>query len=251
MANISKSDLLKAIREIVKGNDLSSLSAKKVRRALESRFNADFTDRKKEVDAATMEIVKEMTEAGSDVDESENEKKEEAQSNGAKESSDDNLVSQSDDEPPVKKMKPEKKKRESISSAGSGDAGEDDEDIARRLQEEENTSRRPSRAVAKKPKKPRKKKEKDPNDKKQKKSIYSKPCSLSPALAEVMGTDQMARSEVVKKMWAIIKERNLQDPKNKQFLLCDDQLFNVFKKKRVKTFGMMKILRNHIFDLQD
>lgn len=31
------------------------------------------------------------------------------------------------------------------------DAGEDDEDIARRLQEEENTSRRPSRAVAKKP----------------------------------------------------------------------------------------------------
>lgn len=50
--------------------------------------------RKKEVDAATMEIVKEMTEAGSDVDESENEKKEEAQSNGAKESSDDNLVSQ-------------------------------------------------------------------------------------------------------------------------------------------------------------
>lgn len=50
--------------------------------------------RKKEVDAATMAIVKEMTEAGSDVDESENEKKEEAQSNGAKESSDDNLVSQ-------------------------------------------------------------------------------------------------------------------------------------------------------------
>lgn len=41
-----------------------------------------------------MEIVKEMTEAGSDVDESENEKKKEAQSNGAKESSDDNLVSQ-------------------------------------------------------------------------------------------------------------------------------------------------------------
>ena len=31
------------------------------------------------------------------------------------------------------------------------DAGEDDEDIARRLQEEENVSRRPSRAVAKKP----------------------------------------------------------------------------------------------------
>ena len=37
--------LLLLFTEIVKGNDLSSLSAKKVRRALESRFNADFTDR--------------------------------------------------------------------------------------------------------------------------------------------------------------------------------------------------------------
>lgn len=247
MANISKSELLKAIREIVKGNDLSSLSAKKVRRSLEQKFNADFTDRKKEVDAATMAIVKEMTEAGSDAEESDDNAAEK-KSNGAHESSDDNL---SDDEPPAKKAKPEKKKRDSVSSAGSGDGGEDDEDIARRLQEEENTSRRPSRAVAKKPKKPRKKKEKDPEEKKQKKSVYSKPCSLSPALAEVVGADKMARSEVVKKMWAIIKERNLQDPKNKQFLLCDDQLFNVFKKKRVKTFGMMKILRNHIYDLQE
>ncbi|XP_048746348.1 uncharacterized protein LOC125658930 isoform X1 [Ostrea edulis] len=236
MANISKSDLLKAIKEIVKGNDLSSLSAKKVRRALEERFNVDFTNRKKEVDAATMEIVKQMTEAGSGAEDSDD-NVEEAKSNGTNESSDNDL---SDDEPPTKKVKPEKK-----------DAGEEDEDIARRLQEEENTSRRPSRAVAKKPKKPRKRKEKDPDDKKQKKSVYSKPCSLSPVLAEVMGTDKMARSEVVKKMWTIIKERNLQDPKNKQFLLCDDQLFNVFKKKRVKTFGMMKILRNHIYDLQD
>lgn len=32
-------------KEIVKGNDLSSLSAKKVRRALEERFNVDFTNR--------------------------------------------------------------------------------------------------------------------------------------------------------------------------------------------------------------
>jgi chromatin remodeling complex protein RSC6 len=38
----------------------------------------------------------------------------------------------------------------------------------------------------------------------------------------------MARHEVVKKVWAIIKERNLYDPKNKQFAICDDELLKVF-----------------------
>ena len=39
-----------------------------------------------------MDIVKEMTEAGSDGEDSDNNKQEEPQSNGAKDSSDDNLV---------------------------------------------------------------------------------------------------------------------------------------------------------------
>ena len=57
---------------------------------LEVKFQ--FLHRKKEVDAATMDIVKEMTEAGSDGEDSDNNKQEEPQSNGAKDSSDDNLV---------------------------------------------------------------------------------------------------------------------------------------------------------------
>ena len=40
----------------------------------------------------------------------------------------------------------------------------------------------------------------------------------------------MARKDVVKQMWAIVKERQLQDPANKQFMLCDDQLLKVFGK---------------------
>jgi chromatin remodeling complex protein RSC6 len=43
-----------------------------------------------------------------------------------------------------------------------------------------------------------------------------------------MGADAMPRHEVVKRMWAIIKERNLYDPKNKQFAICDEQLMKVF-----------------------
>ena len=34
-------------------------------------------------------------------------------------------------------------------------------------------------------------------------------------------------SQVVKRMWAYIKENNLQDPKNKQMIKCDDKLSKV------------------------
>ena len=40
----------------------------------------------------------------------------------------------------------------------------------------------------------------------------------------------MPRHEVVKKLWAVIKERELQDPANKQYAICDDQLLKVIGK---------------------
>lgn len=38
---------------------------------------------------------------------------------------------------------------------------------------------------------------------------FTKTCTLTPELAAVVGSDQMARHEVVKKVWSIIKEKNL------------------------------------------
>lgn len=38
---------------------------------------------------------------------------------------------------------------------------------------------------------------------------YTRAITLSPELAAVVGAEQMARHEVVKKVWIIIKERNL------------------------------------------
>lgn len=69
--------------------------------------------------------------------------------------------------------------------------------------------------------------------------------TLSKELAALVGQESMARHEVVKKMWAIIKEKNLYDPNNKQFAVCDDALFKVIGVKRFRTFGMMKYLKNH------
>lgn len=38
---------------------------------------------------------------------------------------------------------------------------------------------------------------------------YTRAITLSPELAAIVGAEQMARHEVVKKVWSIIKERNL------------------------------------------
>lgn len=38
---------------------------------------------------------------------------------------------------------------------------------------------------------------------------YTRAITLSPELSAVVGAEQMARHEVVKKIWSIIKERNL------------------------------------------
>ncbi|CAG0882965.1 unnamed protein product [Darwinula stevensoni] len=77
---------------------------------------------------------------------------------------------------------------------------------------------------------------------------FTKTYKLSPELAEIVGAEAMPRHEVVKRMWAIIKERNLYDPKNKQFAICDDQLLKVFGVKRFRTFGMMKFLKHHFLE---
>ncbi|OXA37841.1 Upstream activation factor subunit spp27 [Folsomia candida] len=77
---------------------------------------------------------------------------------------------------------------------------------------------------------------------------FIKKCRLSPQLAKVMGEENMARHEVVKKMWSIIKEKQLYDPKNKQFAICNADLLPVFKVKRFRTFGTMKYLETHFFE---
>jgi len=53
---------------------------------------------------------------------------------------------------------------------------------------------------------------------------------LAPQLAAFIGEDRMARGDVSKKIWAYIKEKNLQDPQDRRKIVCDEKLFEVFKK---------------------
>merc|ERR1712243_83379 len=50
------------------------------------------------------------------------------------------------------------------------------------------------------------------------------PLNVSPELALIIGTkkgEQVSRPQVIKKLWAYLKEKNLQDPENKQFFTPD------------------------------
>src|SRR5687767_9678972 len=56
----------------------------------------------------------------------------------------------------------------------------------------------------------------------------------------------MSRLEVVKRLWAYIKENELQDPSDKRFIVCDERLMTIFKQDRIHSFTMNKFLTDHL-----
>ncbi len=74
-----------------------------------------------------------------------------------------------------------------------------------------------------------------------------KPMKVSDELAAVVGPGPMPRSEVVKKLWVYIKEKNLQDPANKRNINADENLKKVFDgKETVNMFEMTKLVSKHL-----
>ena len=56
---------------------------------------------------------------------------------------------------------------------------------------------------------------------------------------------------MVKKLWEYIKEHNLQDPKDKRQIECDEKLQSVFKQDKVHMFTMNKLLGKHLYDIEE
>ena len=78
-------------------------------------------------------------------------------------------------------------------------------------------------------------------------AAFMKPVTPSAALAEVVGSKPMPRTEVTKKLWAYIKKNGLQDKKNKRMINSDDALKAVFAgKKTVNMFEMTKLVSKHL-----
>ena len=79
-----------------------------------------------------------------------------------------------------------------------------------------------------------------------KNSAFMKAMKPSPALAAVIGPEPVPRTEVTKKLWTYIKDRNLQNPKNKRNILCDDKLKAVMGKDEVTMFEMTGLVGKHL-----
>ena len=78
-------------------------------------------------------------------------------------------------------------------------------------------------------------------------AAFMRPVTPSPAIAEVVGSKPIPRTEVTKKLWAYIKKNGLQDKKNRRMINADTALKTVFGgKASVNMFEMTKLVGKHL-----
>lgn len=100
---------------------------------------------------------------------------------------------------------------------------------------------------------------------------FQKPFNLSETLSELVGETQvcdiqrttpardlqiltkkqLSRPQVVKKLWEHIKANDLQDPKDKRQIICDDKMQAVFKQSKVDMFKMNKDIGSHLYPVEE
>ena len=89
--------------------------------------------------------------------------------------------------------------------------------------------------------------EKDPNAP-AKRNPFNEPLRLSPALGDFLGgKEECSRPQTVKHLWNYIKEHQLQDPKDRKYILCDAKMQALFKTPRVHMFTMNRLLSGHLY----
>jgi upstream activation factor subunit UAF30 len=74
-----------------------------------------------------------------------------------------------------------------------------------------------------------------------------KPVTPDAALAAVVGSTPLPRTELTKKLWAYIKKNGLQDKKNRRNINADAALKVIFGgKAQVSMFDMTKLVSKHV-----
>lgn len=227
---VSDSELVRRLREFLSTADLNTTSTTTVRRQLEQDFGIDLSDRKEFV----RNQVDLYLESHFQVNQ-ENEKNE-----GEMEVQEE----EENDEGPSTEVKME------VSEEEDDPKEEEEEDPEEEEEEEEQEEEEESEASAKvKGKSSKKKPGKKNENTKRKAGGFTKICSLSPQLQKITGEAELARTEVVKRMWSYIRENNLQDPSNKRNINCDDILRELFDVDTIDMFQMNKALSKHIWPL--
>jgi chromatin remodeling complex protein RSC6 len=80
-------------------------------------------------------------------------------------------------------------------------------------------------------------------------SALMKPMRPSQELAEIVGSEPLARTEITKRIWDYIKKHNLQNPANKREIIADEKLERVFGTRTVTMFEMTKLINKHLSNL--
>ncbi len=77
-------------------------------------------------------------------------------------------------------------------------------------------------------------------------AAFMKPLTPSAALAAVVGSTPLPRTEIISKLWVYIKQHNLQDSANKRMINADAKLKEVFGKPQVSMFEMAGLIGKHV-----
>lgn len=78
-------------------------------------------------------------------------------------------------------------------------------------------------------------------------AAFMAPLTLSSALADVVGSKPLPRTEIVKKIWVYIKKNGLQDKKNRRMINADSKLKPVFGGKgQISMFELAKAISKHV-----
>ena len=78
-------------------------------------------------------------------------------------------------------------------------------------------------------------------------AAFMKPVTPSAALAEIVGSKPIPRTEVTKRLWVYIKKNKLQDVTNRRMIKADSNLKIVFGgKSNVNMFEMTKLVGKHL-----
>ena len=77
-------------------------------------------------------------------------------------------------------------------------------------------------------------------------AAFMKPMTPSAALAAIIGSTPLPRTEVTRKIWDYIKKNKLQDAANRRMINADAKLKEIFKKAQASMFEMTKMISGHL-----
>ena len=77
-------------------------------------------------------------------------------------------------------------------------------------------------------------------------AAFMKAMTPSAALAAIIGSKPVPRTEVTKKVWEYIKANKLQDAAKRTMINADSKLKEIFKKAQVSMFEMTKLINGHL-----